>query len=52
MRSRSDLGSIPRTPAVYALMGGHGRRAYVAYVGIAKNFHCRINNICSFVTAA
>lgn len=42
MPARSPLSTLPATPAIYALMGGHGSRAYVAYVGIAGKLRGRI----------
>ena len=37
------INDLPSVPAVYALMGGQGNRAYVAYVGIAGKLKGRIN---------
>lgn len=42
MSRTHSIAELPRTPAVYALMGGEGARAYVAYVGIAGNLRGRI----------
>ena len=42
MSTRQTLADLPNHPAVYALMGGHGARAYVAYVGIAGRLRKRI----------
>ncbi len=36
------INDLPSVPAVYALMGGQGSRAYVAYVGIAGKLKGRI----------
>ena len=42
MKTTATISSLPNTPAVYALMGGHGRNRYVAYVGIAGKLRQRI----------
>ncbi len=36
------MAQLPGKPAVYALCGGKGARAYVAYVGIAGNLRRRV----------
>ena len=33
----SSLADLPTTPAIYALYGGRGTHAYVAYVGAARS---------------
>lgn len=42
MRTISRLSELPRVPAVYALLGGHGRNSFVAYVGEATSLRRRI----------
>ncbi len=37
-----EIKDLPLVPAVYALLGGHGSRSYVAYVGIAGKLKGRI----------
>lgn len=38
----TSISSLPNSPAVYAMYGGHGRKRYVAYVGIADKLKRRI----------
>ena len=42
MHTSKSISELPNRPAVYALMGGLGKRAYVAYVGIAGKLRRRI----------
>lgn len=42
MRELSFIAELPNVPAVYALYGGHKRRLYVAYVGIADKLKRRM----------
>ena len=42
MQTKKNLSELPNRPAVYALMGGSGGHAYVAYVGIAGKLKNRI----------
>jgi hypothetical protein len=42
MRKAQSISDLPAKPAVYALYGGTGRRAYVAYVGITSDLKNRI----------
>jgi hypothetical protein len=42
VQTRRSLSEIPSTPGLYALMGGHGNRSYIAYVGIAGKLRRRI----------
>ncbi len=38
----SSVRELPSEPAVYAMYGGQGRSAYVAYVGLAGNLRQRL----------
>jgi hypothetical protein len=42
MHTITSISHLPSSPAVYALYGGRGRSAYVAYVGIAGHLRSRI----------
>lgn len=42
MTCLSLIADVPTVPAVYALWGGQGRAAYVAYVGLATNLRQRL----------
>jgi hypothetical protein len=37
------VSDLPGVPAVYAMYGGRGRGAYVAYVGLAKSLRTRVD---------
>jgi hypothetical protein len=38
----TDISKVPSTPAVYAMFGGRGANAFVAYVGIAEKLKQRL----------
>jgi hypothetical protein len=38
----TDISKVPNTPAVYAMFGGRGTNAFVAYVGIAEKLKQRL----------
>jgi hypothetical protein len=38
----SLISEAPKSPGIYALCAGHGKRRYVAYVGLAKNIQQRL----------
>jgi hypothetical protein len=38
----TDINKVPNTPAVYAMFGGRGTNAFVAYVGIAEKLKQRL----------
>ena len=40
--SHTSISSLPQKPALYALYGGRGRGAYVAYVGVGDKLRRRI----------
>jgi hypothetical protein len=42
MHTSKSISEIPNRPVIYALMGGIGSRAYVAYVGITCKLKQRI----------
>lgn len=42
MRLVAAISELPNVPAVYAMYGGRGRSAYVAYVGMGGNLKQRI----------
>lgn len=42
MKSPVSVSELPSLPAVYAMYGGKGRSAYVAYVGLASNLRQRL----------
>ena len=38
----TEVGRLPKSPAIYALCGGQGRHIYIAYVGMADDLRRRI----------
>jgi hypothetical protein len=42
MKTLSSVSELPNVPAVYALYGGQGQGAHVAYVGLATKLKSRI----------
>lgn len=42
MITATSISELPGAPAVYAMYGGLGRAAYVAYVGLASNLRQRL----------
>jgi hypothetical protein len=42
MRLIATTSELPNLPAIYAMYGGRGRNAYVAYVGMGSNLKKRI----------
>ena len=43
MDSITNISNVPNKPAVYAMYGGHGKREYVVYVGVADHLKHRVN---------
>jgi hypothetical protein len=41
-REVARWSDVPRSPGLYAMYGGEGRRAWVAYVGIAGDLNTRL----------
>ena len=42
MNEITSISQLPNVPAVYAMFGGHRRKKYVAYVGLAGKLRSRL----------